>query len=414
MTSFSDDLEKRMALFMLLFLVIAQIICLVFIPANNDVMVFFDYSQQFKAGTLFDGGAFSEYPPLAWAVIILPGLFSNDFTVYFIIFSGIDVICMFLTGLMLMRICRERTRYLPILMLVYIAMTGLYFDQAIFKFDIVAVLMMTLSIDRFVSKRYCAAVAFAVIGAFIKLFPILLLPVFLIILLKDRGELERFMKGTAVVFGIALLLLAILLLSGVHSDILFGFISFQGDRGFHHESVFGTFTVIICMIFGIETTYPEAYHTLDIKNMFCDAVIGYWTFVMAAVMVLALCAIVYERSRFRDGDDKQRFIFLISSSAILMLAFIMINKVFSTQFIQWLYPLFVMMLCYRDLKQTAILSAVFIVIVLLSRAFLAISYQNMTAGQCLLFVRDILMIYALIVAFRMIHQMGCAEDNLTG
>lgn len=409
----SNDREKKMALFMLLSLVIAQVICLVFIPANNDVVVFFDYSQQFKAGTLFDGGAFSEYPPLAWIIILMPGLFSSDFTVYFIIFSGIDVVCMFLTGLLLMKICRERTRHLPILMLTYIAMTLLYFDQAIFKFDIVAVLMMTLSIDRFIDRRYCSAVIFAVIGAFIKLFPVLLLPVFFIMLLRNREELERFLKGTAAVVGVVVLSLAILLLSGIHGDILFGFISFQGDRGFHHESVFGTFTVIICMLFGIETSYPEAYHTVDISNVICDAVIDYWTIIMAVVMVLALCAIVYERFRTRDEDDRRRFIFLISSSAILVLSFIMINKVFSTQFIQWLYPLFVMLLCYHDMKQTVILSAVFIIIILLSRLFLAISYLYMSVGQCLLFVRDILMIWALIMSFRTIHRMDTIREDLT-
>ena len=413
MTLFLSECERKMALVMLLSVVIAQIICLVFIPANNDVMVFFDYSQQFKAGTLFDGGAFSEYPPLAWIVILLPGLFSSDFTVYFIIFSGIDVVCMFITGMLLMRICRERTKYLPILMLTYIAMTLLYFDQAIFKFDIVAVFLMTLSIDRFINRRYCMAVTFAVIGAFIKLFPVLLLPVFLIILLGNREELRCFLKGTVTVIGVVVLLLAVLLLSGVHSDILFGFISFQGDRGFHHESVFGTFTVIICMLFGIETSYPEAYHTLDIKNVICDVAIGYWTIIMAVVMLLALCAIIYERSRLRNEDDKRRFIFLISSSTILMLSFIIINKVFSTQFIQWLYPLFVMMLCYRDMKQTAILSTVFILIVLLSRMFLATSYIDMSVGQCILFARDILMIYALITAFRTIHSMNSDDNDIT-
>lgn len=408
MMPFFDDRERKMALLMLILFLIEFVLLVVFIPANNDVAVFFDQSQQFKDGTLFIDGAFSEYPPLAWAVILFPGLFTDDFQIYFIIFAGIDLVCMFLTGLLLMKICRGRTAYLPILIVVYITITMLYMDQAIFKFDIVTVLLMAISIYGFVNRRYHVAMVFAVLGASIKLFPVLLLPVFIIMHLREREELKRLLKAMATVFAVASLLLAVLLLFGVDSELLFGFITYQSDRGFHEESVFGTITVIICKLFNITTTYSERYHALDIHNIICDTVIGYWTMIMAAVLLITLCVLVYER--FRMDEGKERFVFFAQSATILFLVFIMINKVFSTQFIQWLYPLFIMLLCYLGRRQTIAMSVVFIVIVSLSRIYLAISYRDMDIAQCILFFRDIVMIGLLVLLFVMIHRMGKTSD----
>ena len=385
-------------------------------PPRHDVVLFQKYAEMFKAGTLFNSGVVSGYPPLAWIFIIVPGLFTSDLQSYYEVFAAVDVVCMFLIGVLLYRICKDRTKYPLILLAIYVIITVIYSDHAVRKFDIIPVLFMMVSIYLFLEKKkYSWAVIVALLGGLIKYFPALLIPIFIFMVMKDREALKDTMKGFVICIVLGVAAVAALILSGTMDFAsLLGFISSQDARGFHIESTVGTTSVVICHLMGMPTDYvPSTDFTVDVDNAICNAMIGWWMYLFYALVILSFALFFITQYRKRCEDDEDFYKYLTASSLAIVLVFILFNKVFSTQFIQWLYPLFVMMLCYRDLKQTAILSAVFIFIVLLSRVFLAISYQNMTAGQCLLFVRDILMIYALIVAFRTIHHLGGADDVLT-
>ncbi len=398
-----DIVIKRLLLVSAVIFVLLYVILLKFDPPTDDVLVFYDYSQMFKDGTLFDDGAFAEYPPLAWIFILLPGMFSDSLDVYNAIYSGLDILCMFLLGMVLMRICKGRVSNLSLIMVVYLVITLIYADQAVKKFDIVPVLMMTASLMYFLERKDTLAVIFAIIGAMMKVFPILLILVFFIILIKDRGRLIGLFKCLVICCLVCLAIVMLLFLTGIEMDVLFGFISFQSDRGFHIESTVGSLSVVICSIMGLETSYIGHYHTYDVDNVICGALIDNWSFVMVAVMLVVLFAVLILSRKMDYDDEAGRFKYLTAASLALLLSLILVNKVFSTQFVQWFYPLVVMYLCYRDRKEFAVLTSVYVVIMVLSRTFTIIESQE------LLVVRDVLMLILIISAI--LNMAGSGWGN---
>ena len=153
------------------------------------------------------------------------------------------------------------------------------------------------------------------------------------------------------------------------------------------SSFIGTLSVVICHITGDPTSYVIANHTKDVDNFICDALVDYWIYIflisMAAV-VLAISIKYLKHGSEMEEEDNYRF--LTSAALAMVVAMLLANKVFSTQFIQWVYPLIVMYMCFRDEKGIITVAAVFCLTVAISRFFLAESIQEM------LLFRDILLI----------------------
>ena len=373
-----------------LFFLILYIILIQFDSPKDDILVFFDYSQAFKEGTLFDNGGFSEYPPLAWIFILLPGLFTDSLQTYYMIYAAIDVICMFIISVVMIRVCEGRTNFLFILILIYIIITSIYARDAVMKFDIIAVMFMALSLMMFLNKKYYGSVLFAVIGGLIKLFPLMVIIVYLFMLLREKDGLIELSKGITCCIAVFCSIVIILFLTRFDMDILFGFVSFQSDRGFHIESMMGTISVVLCNLMGWPTAYVPNYHTYDIDNQICDALLNSWSVIMIVVLVVSISLIFFGCMKKQINDEKVRFKILTASVFFLLLVCLLINKVFSTQFLQWIYPLMIMFLCYRKVSDIVMFAVMYAATMLISVDFLS------SSNQTLLLARDILLIVLLI------------------
>ena len=365
-------------------------------PPQHDVLLFHEYAERFKAGTLFKSGVVSGYPPLSWVFIIAPGLFSSDLQTYYEIFAGVDVLCMFLIGVLLYKICEKRTKYPIILIAIYILITVIYSDHAVRKFDIIPVLFMMISIYLFLEKKkYSWAVIVAVLGGLIKYFPALLIPIFIFMVMKDKDALKDTMKGFVFCLVLGVAAVAVLISMGAMDFAsLLGFITSQEARGFHIESTVGTTSVVICHLLGMETDYSYGKDfNVDIDNVICDAMIGWWMYVYYACMLLTIALIFITLYKRKCEDEEESFKYLTASSLAIILMFILMNKVFSTQFIQWFYPLLIMFLCYRQPREGVVLSVVTIAVAAISRYFLN------TENQELMLFRDILLFVVMGLAF---------------
>lgn len=393
-----DELRPKQVFIILgIFFIILYIYLMLTDPPQHDVVLFHDYAQRFKAGTLFNSGVISGYPPLSWAFIIFPGLFTDDLQTYYEIFAGIDVLCMFLIGVLLYKICKDRTRFPLLLLVVYLLITVFYCDHAVRKFDIIPVLFMTYSIYLFlVKEKYSWAVIVAVLGALIKYFPALLIPIFIFMVMKDRPALKEMMKGFVLCLVLGVAAAGILIATGtMDAASLLGFITSQDSRGFHIESTVGTASVVICHLTGMPTFYtPSTDFTADVDNDICNAMIGWWMPVFFASVILTIVVILITQYRKGCDGEEDYFKYLTASSLAIMLMFILMNKVFSTQFIQWFYPLVIMFLCYRQPREGVVLSIICLLIAGISRIFLN------TENQELMLFRDILMIALMVLAFR--------------
>jgi hypothetical protein len=327
-------------------------------------------------------------------------MFTDDVQVYYAIFAAMDIIAMFLVGYLLIKICRVHTKYWYLILIVYMLVTAIYCDHAVRKFDIIAVVVMTLSIYLFLNKRYELSIIMAVVGALIKIFPVILIPVFIIMVLKDRDALKSTMKGLVVCIGIGLVAVAAIVATGMMSlDNITGFISSQNARSFHMCSTVGALSAMVCEWTGKPTSYVIEANTLDVKNYICDALIGGWmtVFAISLIVVIILVAYLYLRNPPIDSDEDY-FKFLTAASLALMIVFLLMNKVFSTTYLQWSYPLLIMFLCYRGKFDTLIVSAIYI-----STMVLTIVFLNSGTNELML-LRAIILSVLVVLCFRYMYK----------
>lgn len=353
---------------------------------HDDVLVFYDYAMRFDAGELLYRDFNDFYPPLAWVFILGPGLLTSDLQDYFRIYAGIATLCMFLTLVVIVRICRRNGIRTDAAVLAYMAVTLIYYNHAIRKFDIEAVLFLALSMMLFLERRYALAYPMAVIGGLIKLFPLVAVPVFLIMALRDRSSQRGTVIGMAVSVVLAIVVIAPLMAAFDASEVL-KFLGGNSGRGFQSESVMATVSELLCGLLGIGSERIPAYGTTDVSNPICDVLSGPWILAMAAVMIASL-AFVWRRSRGGFGSEQGRIMFVSASLFVVMSAFILSNKVFSTQYIQWLYPMIPLLLAFRGRGDYAYGLIMFAAFVFLSW----IGPMGVPDARILL-IRDLLLLY---------------------
>lgn len=353
---------------------------------RDDVLVFYGYAMRFDAGELPYEDFNDFYPPLAWLFILLPGMFTSDLQAYFMIYAGIATLAMFLTLAVVMRICRRLGIRTDAAVLAYMVVTVIYYNHAIRKFDIEAVLFLALSIMFFLERRHELAYPMAMIGGMIKLFPLVAVPVFLIMALRDRPSRAGTVRGMVYSVVLAAAVLVPLMLVFDPSEVTL-FLGGNSGRGFQSESVLATVSELICGLLGIPSERVPAYGTTDVSNPICDALSGPWTAFMAVVMIAALL-LVWRGSAGRGDSDRDRAMFLSASLFVVMSAFILSNKVFSTQYIQWLYPVIPLVLMYRSRGDYAYGLTVFAAVV-----FLSWLGPTFVPDARMLMVRDLLMLY---------------------
>ena len=111
---------------------------------------------------------------------------------------------------------------------------------------------------------------------------------------------------------------------------------------------------------------------------------------MIVVLVVSISLIFFGCMKKQINDEKVRFKILTASVFFLLLVCLLINKVFSTQFLQWIYPLMIMFLCYRKVSDIVMFAVMYAATMLISVDFLS------SSNQTLLLARDILLIVLLI------------------
>ncbi len=381
----------------------------------DDVVVFYGYSERFAAGELPYRDFNDFYPPFAWFFILFPGIFADDIRIYCAIYAAIITMVMFLTLCVVLNICRGHGVSTRAATAVYMTMTVIYYSQAIRKFDIAAALFMAVSVGLFLNGRHAWAYPAALVGGLIKVFPLFAGLAFLALSVRDRGAV----RGTAVGLGICAAVAAAVfvpLLVLFDPAQVMNFIVGNSDRGFQQESMMATVSVILCRVAGMETGVVWANSTWDVSNPICDALSGCWTAVTVAT-VLAVVAVVFVRAsvRWMNGGDADRIRVATASLTAVLIAFMLSNRVFSTQYIQWLFPLIPLLLAGRTREDAVFVSVLAAVIVLLSWSAPAIYLC-----QVVLLIRDLLMVYLGFLCLRYAAGGGwsfvprCLEDLMSG
>ncbi len=340
-----------------------------------------------------------EYPPLAYLFMVIPRLFTSDPFVYTLIYISM-VLIVTLIGLWLIRkIAMKHDKNAKILMLGYTAsvlfLVSFYFD----RFDVIVVVITIAAIYLYMEKKYYWAFILLSIGMFIKLYPGLLLPFFLIPFLANR-DFKLGIRCFSIFLAVSVLL--IIPFIWMSPDTYLSFITYHTNRGIQIESVFSSFALMLELLGLTSMQTISSYGSFNLEG----GITGVLSAISFPLIILSLIlfAIVYYRKCMESDDRDWGFKMVPMASLVVVLVFILFNKVFSAQYMIWIMGILIPALIYCcDPKQ--IRSYLFLFTVAAIDTCIMVAYYP---GLCehefelilILTIRNVLLLVMLILIVR--------------
>ena len=447
-----------------------------FSSANTSVYLYMTYGANVTAGLIPYHDFFIEYPPLSLVFFTVPAFFVNNFTgtyqTDYIPYANaytalVYIFC--LAGTAVAGLCGRKYGRSPILLMFVFTACLCAIGPIVPKwYDIFATIPVIAAVYTYFSEHRNIAWFLLALATLTKLYPILLAPVFLIPYLVDMmphlSESRRVRTGKNKVrksagdiaadkqaftdsLKKAVIGFSIFVLTGLavclplmicdYSGFM-SFLEYHSDRGVQIESLLASF-VFLGHDYGVEAfaKLPLAldYGSVNIHNDTVSSLGKCLTPLM--IIVLALIYGLFLREVIRRSEKGGRFITssefirnpenarLFAMTCFLAItAFIIVGKIFSPQYIIWLFP-FVSLafLSGNAVGKSAgitkesilafLLFALFIVIALMTFYIFPTHYTDLYIYEStiihILFIRNICVIAAGIIA-ALLCRRYCSDD----
>ena len=353
----------------------------------NDLFVYRVFAEPVLAGGLPYRDVFFEYPPLAAPVIALPGLagtgaeaFRLAFAVWMLAAAAAMVL---LCGALAARTGGDRRRALFAAALAPVACGALLRTH----FDLVPVALTLAALWLVCTERPRSGLALLGVGALVKGFPLVAVPVVLAWLLgrgRRREALEGVLACAAVLFAGAVTALA------VSPDGALDALRYHLERPVQIESV------AAMLLVGLDGVgLGEA---VSVSSHRSDGLVHPLDGALAALAALALVvAVAWIAALAARGDERRR---LVLAALAAVTAFAVLGKVLSPQFVIWVLPLGVLAFAWR---MHALALAVLAALVLTQVEFPA-HYFDVVAREplalALVAARDLVLLTVLALSLR--------------
>ncbi len=330
-----------------------------------------------------------EYPPLAYLTFLLPRLFTDDpYTYVFMFGFQIAVVCI-IGVVLIMRIARRLERSAIPLLITYVAsifaLNYFIFD----RFDIVIAVLMISALYLYSEKRYGWAVFLIVLGTFIKLYPAVLLPVFIIPMLVERRYRDT---GKQVALYLILSMLVMAPFIRWAPDNVWNFLTYHSDRGIQIESVVSSVLLMGELLGLTSVDWNFSFGSYNINGGLADALVPYMMPLMTVIIVISYVLFYLWCRNCEEGELEKGVIF---ASMLIVLFFIIFNKVFSAQYVVWItLPMIVCYAYFHGDKTKNMLAAVIFMNALTYVMVLTSSdlMNGQPIGIIILFTRNVLVI----------------------
>jgi hypothetical protein len=312
----------------------------------GDVTRYEEFSGRMLDGELPYRDFYMEYPPGAAPFFVLPDVVAGGYGLAFkllVVLAGIGVLLAL--GLLLVRLRRDERRDWVTLGLV--AVTPLALGAVVLnRYDLWPVLLLVLALAAILHQRDGLGFGLLAAGAAVKVFPVVVLPVAAIHVLRTRGR-EALLRALAVFAAVGIVLVAPLALLAPGG---FGFsVKTQLVRQLHLESVAASILLAAESV-GLYSARIVAGNpgSLDLSGTLPDA-LGTLSTVL---LVAALAAVVLAYWRAEESAE-----LLVLGAAASVVAVVVFSKVISPQFLIWLVPLVPLVAGRRGLAAAGLLLA---------------------------------------------------------
>lgn len=335
-----DVLISQMKKFTIIFVVAAAIIYVAFqvlgVPSEVGTL-YYGYAEKMVSLQMPYSDFPCEYPPLAMVLILIPRLFSFSSLTYQLAF-GVEVYVFLLIGLVCVHriaaLYSERpSRYSDL----YIILCVCLLDFILDRYDIFPTILCLLALYFFRTDRLNLAWVMIAIGTMAKLYPALMAPVLLIYLCMN-GRRQEALKGVGICVAIGCATMLPFLIAD--PGTMLSFLTYHMDRGMQTESLVSTFLMLFGHLGLIDIGYVFNFGSDNIFGPVPDAVAGWMLYIMALAMVAAYVAYGVT---VRRGGNRDAFVGIAITCTIVIMIFMLVNKVLSSQYLVWLIPFIVLL-----------------------------------------------------------------------
>jgi uncharacterized membrane protein len=348
-----------------------------------------------------------EYPPLALLFFLLPGLLFQTTTAYSWAFAVellvCDVLAMFFIADMasLMKVSVRQSLVVYSLLILAIG------PIVVCRYDILPAMLVLAALWAFVRGRTGLAWAAAGLGIVAKIYPALVVPLFIICQVRNR-QYRQLIKDGAI-------FLAVMLVSTVPWLVIdaAGFwhsLSYHLERGLHIESTYGTALMVgrLLGMSGINIVFN--YGSWNIAAPLADRLAGISFFVSAASLVIVYVLFAWRLRKDREGNPVAG---LLQYGTLAVATFILTNKVFSVQYLIWLGTLLPLITARRQY----LVPGLFIIAAVLTQYVYPYNYTGFVGGETwpvlMMAVRNLLLV-AVAVLIALPHRGETAAYHIRG
>jgi hypothetical protein len=203
------------------------------------------------------------------------------------------------------------------------------------RFDSLPALLTVIAMCAVASRRPVLAGIALSLGGFVKLYPLLLAPLFALpsLLSRKYGYLSSLIAGTAATLGVGLIGLI-----AVAGPLGLSFLTYHADRGFEIESVPATAGMLAYTLGAGPASTFQGFGSWQLESALVDSLGWLWIaipVVMAAAVALAALAQYGRDQRLTGSVSPQTQIGLLMAA---VLVFMLGYRVLSPQYMVWLLP----------------------------------------------------------------------------
>lgn len=207
------------------------------------------------------------------------------------------------------------------------------------RYDLVPALLVLVAVHDAQGQRWGRAWVAAIAGAALKIFPILLLPGFLLAEWRQRGRVPwRRVAATAAVIGGGLALQSLLAPGSVLSPL-----RYEWRRGFEFSSVPGSLSALLDPF---HLSWREGFGAIEVHGG-ASAAIGHGAAGLELVLLLAVW-----------GLSARRRLDVAEVAVAVMSIAVLCDRAFAPQYLIWLAPLWALFPLRRSLLLAALLTGV--------------------------------------------------------
>ncbi len=302
------------------------------------------YASKIKEGLIPYRDFESEYPPVALLLFFLPILASTKLGIYQYLFAigqfVFEIIGLLICNSLLqrMQVKREEVTFVLLSYILLLASLGPILYS---RYDMTMSTLVLAALYLFLIGKIKRAWIVLAISIMTKPYTIVIAPIFLISRLSETKKVKSVLLEGVLSFLSPLFLITLPFLLLSFDGFLHSFL-YHAERGIQIETLYSSFIHLFYTLGSISelsTVFRYgAYELISPVSPFLSKL----AFFLTAAGLLSVYLIFYKvKIGFpRDSESLEiRSLHLFRSSVIAILMFILFYKVFSSQFLIWVYPL---------------------------------------------------------------------------